>query len=398
MHGRVIRSIKTNAHDPDTLLVTSEPTVVHVLEAMGGGTSRHMVDLVAATEGFKHVVVAPTQRFEDITDETMIPRLREAGFDVHIIDMRRTPTHPDNAKAIIRGWRLIQSLQPSIVHGHSHIGGAVARLASLPAHGVPRVWTPHGLHHSRGIMAVERAFNRLTSATVAVSESEADLLRSRGVVRSGKLYTIPNGIDPKPLGGELGQLREQFGIAQDAPLVGTLGRLADQKAPLDFVAACQILHERFPQAHFIQIGDGPLADAVTRAAANMIDAGVFHQVSYLKDASAYMADLDVFLLNSLFEGGPYAPLEAMREGVPVVLTDVVGSHDVVEDGVTGYLVPFADVRAAADAVGSLLSSPERRRQFAAEASRRLNDRFSAQRMGAAHREMYEQLLSHRVSA
>lgn len=247
-------------------------------------------------------------------------------------------------------------------------------------------------------MKVERTLNRLTSATVAVSESEAELLRSRRVVRSGKLYTIPNGIDPVPQGHEPGRLRRQFGIAPDAPLIGTIGRLVEQKAPLDFVAACQIVHERHPDAQFMQIGDGPLADAVTRAATNLIDDGVFHQISYLPDASTFLGDLDVFLLNSLFEGGPYAPLEAMREGVPVVLTDVVGSRDVVEHGVTGYLVPFADVRAAADAVSALLKAPERRRQFAAEATRRLNDQFNVRRMGEAHRAMYEQLLSAHDSA
>jgi glycosyltransferase involved in cell wall biosynthesis len=375
------------------------PTVVHVLEAMGGGTSRHLLDLVTSTDGFTHVVVVPTQRFEDATDTTMIPGLRAAGFDVRIIDMRRTPTHPDNAKAMLKIWWLLQSLKPSIVHGHSHIGGALARAGSFPVHGVPRVWTPNGVHTKTSVLLAERAFNLLTSATVAVSESEAELLRSRRVVRPGRLVTIPNGIETTPRRTDPGRLRRDLGIPQDAPLVGTIGRLMPQKAPLDFVACCALLHERYPSAHFVQIGDGVMAADVDEAARDLTAKGVYHRVAYLPNASEYLSDLDVFLLQSVFEGGPYAPLEAMREGVPVVLTDVVGSRDVVIDGVSGFLVRYADVGAAAEAVGKLLDNPSLRATFSVEGTKRLNDMFSARAMGEAHRAMYQSLLRHRkVSA
>src|SRR5207253_2530716 len=81
----------------------------------------------------------------------------------------------------------------------------------------------------------------------------------------------------------------------------------------------------------------------------------FHQIAFLANVSASLGQLDVFVLASRFEGGPYAPLEAMRAGTPVVLSDVVGNRDVVEHRRSGLLVPPADAEALATAIAELLS-------------------------------------------
>ena len=98
------------------------------------------------------------------------------------------------------------------------------------------------------------------------------------------------------------------------------------------------------------IGSGELEQPVDAA---VIDAGLqerFTRIPSLPGAAGVLGQLDVFALSSRFEGGPYAPLEAMRAETPVVLTEVVGSRDTVEDGVSGLVVPPADVHALADAV------------------------------------------------
>ncbi len=110
----------------------------------------------------------------------------------------------------------------------------------------------------------------------------------------------------------------------------------------------------------------------------------------LPGAAAVLASLSAFLLVSRCEGGPYAPLEAARAGVPLVLTDVVGCRDVVEDGRSGLLVP-RDADAAAAAVLRLLDDRVLAARLTAAMGERLAERFDVRAQGAAHDALYARL-------
>ncbi len=105
------------------------------------------------------------------------------------------------------------------------------------------------------------------------------------------------------------------------------------------------------------IGDGPLRHDIEDLVKACGLAPVFHWLPELHDAAAYLHDLTVFALPSRFEGGPYSPLEAIRAGVPVVLSDVVGNRDVIEQRRSGLLVPPDDPGRLAEAILELLSDP-----------------------------------------
>ncbi len=102
-----------------------------------------------------------------------------------------------------------------------------------------------------------------------------------------------------------------------------------------------------------------------------------------------MAQLDVFALPSRYEAGPYAPLEAMRAGTPVVLSDVVGNRDTVVDGESGLLVPPDDPEALAAAVSRVLEEPELGAGLAAAARDRLEAEFDVRRMAERVGALYE---------
>jgi glycosyltransferase involved in cell wall biosynthesis len=174
--------------------------------------------------------------------------------------------------------------------------------------------------------------------------------------------------------------------------VGTVARLVPQKAPEDFVAACALVARSVPLAEFVLIGSGPLEPQLRAAVAREGIAARFHHVLGLERAAAALGDLDVFLLTSQFEGGPYAPLEAMRAGTPVVVSDAVGSRDTVEDGRSGLIVPVGDVAGYASAVTALLQDPRRGETLAEQARIRLRERFDVRSMGRAHDELYEGLV------
>lgn len=373
--------------------MTSAPHVLHVLEALEGGTARHLVDVVSSATGSRHTVVVPPVRVGGLTDELATPRLRRAGASVELLRMHRTPWSPANAVALRSLRRLIRRLAPDVVHGHSSIGGLLARVAATGT-GVPTAYTPNGITQVRAGIAVERALRRRTDAFVAVSTTEADHARVLGVVGSARLAVIPNGIEPEAPPAPL-DLRAHLGIDRSTPLVGSIARLVPQKAPEDLIAAWGVVAQHVPSARFVLIGAGEL-EAETEAAVDAL--GIrdrFTRIPALADAAGVLDQLDVFSLASRFEGGPYAPLEAMRAGTAVVLTDVVGSRDTVEDGVSGVVVPVGEPAALGAAIVSLLHDGSRRQAIAAAGRTRVAERFTLDAMGAALDELYRELATPR---
>ena len=103
---------------------------------------------------------------------------------------------------------------------------------------------------------------------------------------------------------------------------------------------------------------------------------------------AAMAEFDVFAMPSRYEGAAYAPLEAMRAGVPVILTDVVGNRDAFDDGVSGILVPPEDPAALAAAVLRLLRDPDLRRSIGAAGRAHVESHFDLRRIAEQLGDLY----------
>jgi glycosyltransferase involved in cell wall biosynthesis len=371
-------------------MTEDRPVVLHVLEALEGGTARHLGDIATHATGSRHHVVIPVRRVGGLTDETALPRLEAAGAEVHLVTMHRAPWSPANAGALRHVRHLVRSIRPDVVHGHSSIGGLLARLATSPS-ARPTVYTANGVTGVRVGVLVERALRRRTTAFVATSASEADHAARLGLTRGVRVAVIPNGIEleapPSPL-----DLRTTLGIPAGAPLVGSISRLVPQKAPGDLVAACRVVLERVPDAHAVVIGDGELVAEYEAAVDAAGLRGRLHRVPSLDRAGGVLDQLDVFLLASRFEGGPYAPLEAMRAGTAVVLTDVVGSRDAVVDGASGRLVTAGRPDLLGAAVVALLQDPDERRRLGAGGRSRVVAHFDVHAMGTALDELYRSLL------
>ena len=361
--------------------------VLHVLEAIETGCARHVVDVVRHTKGVRHHVAAPLERVGGVTDRAAAESIVAAGGEMHRIEMRRSLVSSRNPAALVQLHRLVKELAPDIVHGHSSIGGALGRLASLRS-GAQRVYTPNALAVGRAVTFAERQLARITDAVVAVSPSEADDMVHRGIAPAARITIIPNGIDLDP--PEPRDLRGLLGIGPAAPLIATMGRIGWQKASDQFVLAAAELADSHPEAEFLLIGDGPDRASVLALAEDLLGAR-FHWLRELPGAAAYLHDVTVFALPSRFEGGPYAPLEAIRSGVPVVLSDAAGNRDVIENQRSGLLVRAEDPSALARAMQELLDDPQRREELAAEARHRLRSQFDVRQMGVLLRSLYQQV-------
>ncbi len=240
---------------------------------------------------------------------------------------------------------------------------------------------------------MERALGRRTDRLIAVSRSEGEFAITQRVTSPDRLAVIPNGIDlerPRTLDPPL---RTMLGLGDDVPLVGCVGRLTRQKAPEVYVSACAIASSREPRAHFVLIGSGPMRKALERAVADGHLSERFHHIPSLRNAAAALAELDVYVLASRFEGAPYTPLEAMRAGTPVIVTDVAGNRDVIEHGVSGLVVAPDDAHATADAIVTLLQNPEMGESLARAGHEELVALFDVRLMARSTAAVYEELLA-----
>jgi glycosyltransferase involved in cell wall biosynthesis len=373
---------------------TARPKVLHVLEAVAGGTLRHLVDILQTVGNVEHHVVLPPDHAHPEDGELSVnaiaaEEMLDAGATIHRIEMLRNPVHPKNAAGVMRLRRLVDRLQPSLVHGHSSVGGAFARAAVWGTH-VPDIYTPNGVARSRAILMVEKVLAHRTSRFIAVSASEGERALNLGLTSKERMVVIPNGIDLEP-SDERYDLRKELQLHADVPIVGTVSRLTHQKAPDDFVRICAEVARTHSDVHFVLIGTGQLQRDLDTAIARAGLTRRFHQIAFVRHASLAIAQMNVFVLASLFEGAAYAPLEAMQAGVPVVLTDVTGNMDTVEDKVSGLLCPFGNTDAMAAAVRTLLSDDATRQSIVDGALERVQTHFDRRQMGARLGDLYREL-------
>jgi glycosyltransferase involved in cell wall biosynthesis len=152
---------------------------------------------------------------------------------------------------------------------------------------------------------------------------------------------------------------------------------------------------RLPQIRLVIAGDGDERRALE---ARVTELGLEGRVDFLgwrSDLAALYQSMDVFVLTSINEGTPVSLIEAMAAGVPVVASSVGGVPDVVEDGVTGVLVPPRRPEAVAAAIVSTVTQPERASVMAARARRSVSDRFDSARLVQETEAMYRQTLLER---
>jgi len=298
-------------------------------------------------------------------------------------------------------WQMRQEIyceHPDVVHTHlfkSDIHGRLAaRLAGVPV----VVSTVHNCSKWAENPIMGKTYGltvRFADEIIAVSEEvRQHAIRYFGV-KPEKVQMIPNAIplerfvEARALGSVI---REEFGIPTDAPLIGIVGRLTEQKDHVNFLKAAAKIAEKVPLTRFLIAGDGPLRPALVNLAASLglNDTVIFTGVR--KDIIAIYGALDVLVISSKWEGMPVALLEGMAVGLPVVSTKVGGVPEVLEHEHTGLLVPPSDSNALAEACLSLIENPTLRTQMATAATKKVRSSYGMDAMIDATARLYDELL------
>jgi glycosyltransferase involved in cell wall biosynthesis len=349
-----------------------------LLSVAGLDRGRYIVDLAAGPGVLEREALASADRV------VVLPYFRRSLYSFG--DLR--------AAAVL--LRLVADYD--VVHTHGSKAGVLGRLAArlrrVPAvihtvHGFPVHDYMPGLKR-RLLLALERVAARCADRIVCVCDANVAEALSLGIARPEQVRVVVSGVPSEQVrSGSDDSVRAELGIPTDASVVGTITRLMEQKAPLDFVAAARRVIEADPQVHVVMVGDGPLRDQVAAAAAGIPR---LHLLGFRNDVPDVLAMLDVVVFSSLWEGLGRALTEAVLAGKPVVATAVNGVPDLIVDGETGYLTPAGRPDQLADRILDVLARPDRGADMGAAGANRVAGRYGVDEMVAGLDQLYQEIL------
>jgi sugar transferase (PEP-CTERM/EpsH1 system associated) len=328
-----------------------ENGLVNIINRMPPGRYRHVIVSLTVSRDFAQ---------------------RIARDDVKIVNLGEKDGH--SFARYLRLWRALRALRPAIVHTRN-LATIEAQIAAAFVAGTKRV---HG-EHGRDVFDLDgtnprykllrRVVDPLIHRYIAVSRDLDAWLQNGIGIPAGRVRQIYNGValelfcqrsGPKP------DLAPPGFLAPDSVVIGTVGRLAEVKDHRTLLRAFAVLGvAQQPAAQDLRLviaGEGPFRGELEAA---IRDLGLTQRVWLAGDRSdihRLLQMLDIFVLPSLAEGISNTILEAMATGLPVVATRVGGNVELVQDGVTGTLVPATQADALAAGIGAYIADPELRRR------------------------------------
>lgn len=359
-----------------------------------GGVESHVRMLAAGLAGRGHDVTVVTTNHARLPSEEAID-----GFHVRrvrpLMTLLRTPIAPGTARTIV-------DLEADVVHAHSPppLTAYYAAKAS-EARNRPFIVTYHcdlDLPRPLGPLLVEAYRRTLGSATLRRSDRVIVTSRTYGATSRSvwrrPLAVIPNAVDPERFSPAVdgGPLRKRLGLRDDEPVVLLVGRMVPHKGVEHLVAAAR----HVPAARFVLAGDGPV---LPRAKALAEDLEVRDRVVFPGHVPAALlpslyAACDVFVLPSVsrLEAFGIVALEAMASGKPVVVSDIPGVRDVVEDGREGLLCDPLNPEDLAAKIRTLLEDEGMRRAMGQRGRERVLQSFSVDAVVSAVERVYAETL------
>ena len=355
--------------------------ILTVIESLGcGGAEQALVNLLPLLKARDHQcqVVALWPPYD------IAPALEHYGIALHPLNIKGRWNLP---QAVLRLAQAVRQVQPDVVHAHLFFASLYSALTRPLMPGPVRVVTFHNLAYDsypadtawkrvrKGLdgIVTRRWMDGASAVSRAVAENYASHLRL------GAVRVIPNAVATtvaSPVGSA--ELKSALGFSSDDFLIVLPGRLRKEKGHVFLLKALRILAERALYPKLLIVGDGPLWNeiAVQVEHSNLGGQAAMRHMIPHDDLMKIMAGADLVVIPSLFEGLGLVAAEAMALGRPVVTTRVGGLAELVEDGVSGLLVPRGDAAALAAAIARLMNDSPLRERLGQAACQPIRARFA----------------------
>jgi glycosyltransferase involved in cell wall biosynthesis len=326
--------------------------------------------------------------------QRFLEQTRAAGFEA--LQLRHDTPYLGAAVRELTGGLARLRADVLCCHGYKAdlLGRLAARRARIPVVAIARGWTGENLK-VRLYEAADRLALRWMDRVVCVSAGQADRVRRAGVP-AGRVVVIRNAIRPARFATPQPEYRQTLHDYFAGPrrrIVGAAGRLSPEKGFAVLVEAATQVARTDPEVGFILFGEGALRQDLVRqvAAAGLSDKFVL--AGFRDDLDRFLPFLDLLVQSSFTEGLPNVLLEAFAAGVPVVATAVGGTPELVDDGVSGFLVPAGDPAALASRIHQVLASEQERQEMGRRGRDRVVREFSFAAQGQQYKMLFQSLLA-----
>jgi glycosyltransferase involved in cell wall biosynthesis len=334
---------------------------------------------------------------------------RGAGCEIlSTPEITREINPPQDLVALIKLARICRKGRFDVVHTHTSKGGFIGRAAARLA-GVPVVLhTAHGFafHESSSPVAaavytrLERLASRWSDRVLTVSDFHRQWAIRQRLAAPERIVTVRNGISRSRLvvARDKGDIRSDLGVEASDLLLVSVGRLATQKGFGTLLQALPKLLRHGVRARLVLVGEGPLRSALEEqtTAAELTEVVSF--LGFRSDVGDILNASDMVIAPSLWEGLSISVLEAMALGKPIVATNIGSNLELLEDGVSGLLVPPNEPERLADAILTLALDPDGASRYGAAARERFELGFTETAMKDALWAAYRPLLEQKLAA
>jgi glycosyltransferase involved in cell wall biosynthesis len=326
------------------------------------------------------------------TEGSLAKKLRVQGIDVTVFDLPKAMNFriQRNFKALYELLKLSTEYKIDLIHTdgprNTFYAGLVAKIKRIPL-----VWHVRVSHRDK----YDRLLYHLSSKIILVANS----LRSRfgWVDESHKFATIYNGIDLSEFKPQrpIPHVRHYYGIRNSSLLICVVARIEHQKGQKYLIEACGKLKAKLQDFHLLLVGD-IVDSAYLKECKDIAEKlGIQERITFTgqqENVSQVLSAIDIFVLPSLSEGFPRSVIEAMGARKPVIVTDVGGCSEAVEDYVSGFIVPAKDLKELSDKINLLGTDKELRSKVGKEARIRVEEMFSIQKNVKQIERAYREIL------
>ncbi|GIW39869.1 MAG: glycosyl transferase [Candidatus Binatia bacterium] len=357
---------------------------------LGGGTENHLVQLFERLDRtrFRPSLHCLWRRGE------LIGRVESLGVPVFECGLSGSLLSPATALAVVRLARLFRRERVDIVHTFlprgEFVGSLAARLARVPV----LLCGKRGCHYRRGAEAVGcRVANYLADVVVANARAVRDFVSADENCPLEKIVVIENGVDTRRFAPveDARPFKARLGLDPERPVVGTVTRARVRKGYEEFLRAAAEVARSRPEVQVVVVGQDT-KEKVPWALVRELDLERrLFLLGTRTDMPEVLAAFDIFVLSSHDEGMSNAIMEAMAAGKPVVATNVGGAPELIEEGVSGLLVPPREVPPLAAAILRVLENPDLASRLGRAARHAMERGFSLERMVERVERLYETL-------
>ena len=360
-----------------------------ITQAEAGGAQRYIFDLATNLKNENYEVMVASGTTSDYHDKKswLLTKADEKNIKSYCLKNLVREINPlKDWLAYLEIKKLLKETQPDILHLNSSKAGVLGALAGRRIKIPKIIYTVHGFVFNEPMPSWKKKFylwaEKFSASAkdkfICVSEFDRQTGIKNKIAPAQNFITIHHGLNQFKL-LEKNQARESLKLPKDKIVVGTIANFYPAKGLIYLIQAAKIVTEKFPEIIFRIIGFGQLEKKLRAEIASLnLEKNIL--LGGKAGAASYLKAFDLFVLSSVKEGFPFAILEAMSAGLPIVATQVGGVPEMIKDGLNGLVVPPAEPPKLAEAIIRLLANKNLAQQLGQQAAIDVKNNFSLEKM------------------